>query len=416
MAEENQNHFVLNRVFPNPVSILSRQEKTQEDIFKEALFVLDTNSLLVPYQTGKEDIEKIRKVYERLISEERLFIPTHVLKEFAKNRSTKISELYTNIDNSISSAPTIKSFEYPILGELASYKQLKSSREKFLKVIEEYKENLKELKAGITNWNWSDPVTKMYSATFPKNILIDTPKAEKQLLSEYNSRILDDIPPGNKDKSKDKNAIGDFIIWQTILELGNREKKDVIFITNDEKNDWLLKGNKKSISTKFELIDEFWRKTEGCYFTCMTFSDFLESQGLEIEIVETTDSEIHINENAFVSSGSIEALQKIYELISEFTDSLGTDEELINISPEIDQYIGHFLKSYWNEFVNTDKWERLYDYLFLFNEWLSKINSFNNTIIYQEVRMKRDTRTERLLMISLSEEFLKKYTEFEKLI
>ncbi len=228
MSEENI-HFRLNRIFPSTSTILRREEKSIENIFKTSIFVLDTNSLLAPFQTGKDDIEKIRITYEKLISENRLFIPEHVLKEFAENRSSKISDLFTSIDNFISNLPTIKTFKYPILGELESYKALKETRESILESVKKYKEHLMDLKVGVTNWNWSDPVTLMYSKTFPESSIVKIATGEEALISEYNDRLKFNMPPGNKDKTKPTNAIGDFVIWKTILELGKREKK-ILFL------------------------------------------------------------------------------------------------------------------------------------------------------------------------------------------
>ena len=271
MAEENKNHFIYRKHFPDSKSILNRKGKSTKELFKNALFVLDTNTLLVPFNTGQENIEEIGKIYKRLITENRLFIPEHVLREFAKNRSLKISDLFTNIDNQLSNIPSITLFEYPILGVLDAYQKLKDSRNLIIEGIKEYKKNLNALKSGIVDWNWSDPVTTMYQNTFTENTLIKPTSNEEDLILEYNQRINDEIAPGNKDKSKENNAIGDFVIWKSILELGKEKNKDVIFVSNDEKNDWLLKGNKKSISTKFELVDEFYRFTEGKNFISMNF-------------------------------------------------------------------------------------------------------------------------------------------------
>lgn len=103
MAEENNKHFIYKKHFPDWKSILNRKSKKGKEIFEKAVFVLDTNSLLAPYNTGKDNIEKIGKIYENLISKNRLFVPEHALREFAKNRSLRISDLYTHIDNKLNS-------------------------------------------------------------------------------------------------------------------------------------------------------------------------------------------------------------------------------------------------------------------------------------------------------------------------
>ncbi len=149
---------------------------------------------MVPFNTGKDNLEEIRKVYARLIREKRLYITEHAIREFAKNRSLKVSELYTNIDNLLASTPTIKSFQYPILGKLQAYKKLKDSRENIFFSLKEYKQILSELKSGITSWNWSDPVTSMYSKIFSDEIILKNKLSEGDLVDEYNQRIIDDIP------------------------------------------------------------------------------------------------------------------------------------------------------------------------------------------------------------------------------
>lgn len=413
MAEENKNHFILNKSFPKIISIL-KKKKSIEEMLRDAIFVLDTNSLLAPYQTGKDDIEKIKNTYTKLISENRLFIPEHVLREFAKNRSVKIGELYSQIDIYISQIPSVKSFEYPILGELESYLALNKAREEVTVAIKKYGECLKELKNGIVNWNWSDPVSVMYSTTFTENIIFACSSSEDDLLKEYYSRLEYNIPPGNKDKTKESNAIGDFLIWKSILELGITQKRDIVFISNDEKNDWLLKGNKKSISTRYELVHEFFDKTNGNNFLCMTFASFMEAQGVEINLVQNLSFEeileMPISEEE--RTGTLESLRQAYDGISTFINNLKTEKETNYIEGNISEPIKHFKAAFHNEFSNTTEWKFYSDFFYKFSDWLSKIDSYNYEIHYQEIRMKRNTDTQRLLMIALAKEFISQYELF----
>lgn len=225
MTEENKNHFIYRHHFPDIKSILQRKEKTTKEIFKEAIFVLDSSTLLAPYNTGKEDSEEIKKVYKTLISKNRLYIPEHALREFAKNRSIKISELFTVIDSHLSTIPSIKVFNYPILGELEPYKKLEASRIEAVAKIKEYKQSLAEVKEVVIKWNWSDPVSLMYQNIFNVHILLKPSSNEEDLIEEYKERIDNEIPPGNKDKLKENNAIGDFVIWKCILELGKKRTR-----------------------------------------------------------------------------------------------------------------------------------------------------------------------------------------------
>ncbi|MFC4162921.1 PIN domain-containing protein [Epilithonimonas zeae] len=415
MAEENKKHFIYKKQFPEWKSILDRKGKKTKDIIKQAVFVLDTNSLLAPYNIGKENIEEIGKIYKDLISKNRLFIPEHTLREFAKNRSLRISDLFTNIDNMLSSLPSIKRFEYPILGELKSYKNLEGTREKIIENIKDYKKHLSELKEDITNWNWTDPLTKMYQETFIEGIIITTALTEKELIEEYNQRIEDEIPPGNKDKSKENNGIGDFLIWKSILELGKKLNKDIIFISNDEKNDWLLKGNKKSISTKYELVDEYFRYTGGNNFVSINFNTFLENQGLDIDIKEVFNQLEVLFEKSIPTKYTLKNLKKISEAINLFLIYRDNDNNYIK-ERDFNEYVNGFKGSYKQEYFETEEWLNLADYFIVFDDLLTEISYLNNEIIYQNHRMKKDIRNDVIKMVALCNEFVKRYSNFESLI
>jgi len=63
----------------------------------DAIIVLDTNVLLMPYSLGNESLSEIRKIYENLISTNRLFVPERVAREFANNRAKKVADIYNSI-------------------------------------------------------------------------------------------------------------------------------------------------------------------------------------------------------------------------------------------------------------------------------------------------------------------------------
>ncbi|MDP9956855.1 putative nucleic-acid-binding protein [Epilithonimonas hungarica] len=416
MEDKNKNHFLYNRHFPDTNSILSRQQKTKKDILRDAIFVLDTNILLAPYNVGKDSLEKIRKVYEALISKKRLYIPDHVIREFATNRSNQISNIFTNIDNLLSNIPVIKSFEYPILAEIDAYKELKSVRNKMQENLKSYKKSLQELLQGITDWNWSDPVTIMYQNTFNEGNIIKPAISESELLSEYYSRIEDKLPPVNNDKSKEINGIGDFVIWKTILEIGNNNNKDIVFVSNDEKNDWLLQGNQKSISTKFELVDEYYRHT-GRHFITMNFNTFLEEQGLKIEFQETildNLEKLHSKASRIGTEKTIQSLEYISNTIKDFLTFLKyTDNEQSHITESINIPINTFKDSYREEYFGTNDWQFYASYFIFFDDVLTQIKALNSTIIHEVYRMKRDTITEFIKMEALCRAFIEKYENFK---
>lgn len=78
---------------------------------------------------------------------------------------------------------------------------------------------------------------------------------------EGDARIAHRLPPGYKDAGKAENKYGDLIIWYEVLEQsrriaepmesgGTKGQKRVLFVTNDEKPDWVYAPAKRIIEAK----------------------------------------------------------------------------------------------------------------------------------------------------------------------
>src|SRR4051794_29707537 len=67
-------------------------------------------------------------------------------------------------------------------------------------------------------------------------------------------------------------------IWRTLLRVGGEKKRNVIFVSNDLKSDWMVKSGDDALFPRAELVDEFNRETE-YHFWMMPFSRFLALLG-----------------------------------------------------------------------------------------------------------------------------------------
>lgn len=70
----------------------------------------------------------------------------------------------------------------------------------------------------------------------------DLDEVVKQVNAVGNFRADHEIPPGFHDDHKDKNKFGDVLMWEEIVrDVGKsgRAKRDVIFVSRDEKTDWI---------------------------------------------------------------------------------------------------------------------------------------------------------------------------------
>jgi hypothetical protein len=98
-------------------------------------------------------------------------------------------------------------------------------------------------------------------------------------VAEFRSICDNHIPPGYKDEGKEQNAIGDYLIWLTILDIGKSKQLPVLFVSGDEKSDWYHQSESQALYPRYELVDEYRRASGGHQFHMVNFSGFLDLFG-----------------------------------------------------------------------------------------------------------------------------------------
>jgi hypothetical protein len=399
MSDE-KNYFLYKTQYPDVLSILNGKKLKINDFAKNAIFVIDANSLLLPYGLKKQSLKEIGLIYENLKKNGRLFVPAHALREFAKHRSAKIGELFTEVDKSVSSIPTINAFEYPILADLDAYQRLTKYREEFSAFIKPYKEILRDLQTSINEWNWSDPVTELYGQIFTATNIIETTEEEATLEVEFEDRMKKGVPPGNKDAGKTVNAIGDFLIWKSILELGKSNGWDIALVTDDEKNDWMLKGNKKSVVTRFELVNEYGQHTAGKQFTCLNFANFLKTQGATDEVISevVTSTSFNTPLNSYLRVKS--CLLELKNLLANYLNELLEENDYFIPDKTLSPLVGSLIS-----LLKDDYFDKVIARRELANELtiiLPLLVKNNYAVEFETYRAKRSTHKEQADVQSLS--------------
>ena len=99
---------------------------------------------------------------------------------------------------------------------------------------------------------------------------------------------------------------GDFILWKQIMDKSESDKKDIIFVSNDEKEDWRLKCHGKIIGARKELIKEFESKTgqKILIYNSKLFLEYAKKNKIkvsqktinEIRKVKAADAAVHAGE------------------------------------------------------------------------------------------------------------------------
>ncbi|HFJ9370574.1 TPA: PIN-like domain-containing protein [Bacillus nitratireducens] len=270
-------------------------------MLEKATVVVDTNVLLMAYQWKDVTFEKILEILTDLSNQDRLKIPSHVVREFAKNRPEKIKNWINELHQFISNIPSVKNNGksldkiIPAIEVLESqYEPIVEIESKFEQAItqlkdirKEYIEALNGLKSNLGECLDSDPILKKYNNIIRKSFFDpEETKSEAELHEEWNKRLATNIPPGYMDKGKKDNKYGDIIVWNQICKL----QSDVIYITADNKPDWVYtSSNEEVIGARRELVEEFYNLSGGKTFKILTplqFVNLYASYNVESDIQE----------------------------------------------------------------------------------------------------------------------------------
>lgn len=282
--KESRDPLYRNDVYPQAHGLVSWSPQTLDQVKDTATVVVDTNALLVPYGTGQASLDEIGQAYRTLVEQGRLIIPGQVIREFASNRVVKLQELHQQLARKQQLSTT--RIPYPLLEGLGGYSTMSSLEDQLDKLIGTYKNAVDAVLTHVRQWYWNDPVSVLYKGLFSEGAVLDPVFDPAELKADHLRRVTNSIPPGYKDARKEDGGIGDLIIWRTILEVGERRKAPLLFVSGEKKADWWHQSEGRELYTRFELVDEYRRHSEGQSFHMVTFSAFLKIAGASKATVE----------------------------------------------------------------------------------------------------------------------------------
>lgn len=156
-------------------------------------------------------------------------------------------------------------------------------------------------------------IERLFDNILIKDELSLTDEEKNVLQSRYNSGV---VCPGSKDYKKNNgNKHNDLYIWELLKKKSKTEKKDIIFVTCDCKDDWF-----ENESPRPEYINEFEAET-GQNILILTLSDFWENckEFLDISVDEFIELSTIIQqiEEKYDDCYQAEICEKIEELVME---------------------------------------------------------------------------------------------------
>lgn len=291
---------------------INYSEEEKRDLWDNATFVFDTNVYLNLYRYTSKTRELLLSAFNGL--KERLWMPNYVAHEYMKNRNGVIWE--TN----------------------HQYEALQSEAAKFIELcrttlkLEKSDRDLGMLSTQMTDWIETAKakniiVSESYADTILQHLLtLYSGKVGKAFSSEElkileqegKTRYTAEIPPGYRDYGKQKgnnsnNVYGDLIVWKQIINYATTEKKDIILVTNDQKEDWWEMVHGQTIGPRIELRKEFFESTKQ-RFHMYSMSSFITryESGNDVKIDSETIDEIEFFSKIIHHKSSKKELRDYY--------------------------------------------------------------------------------------------------------
>ncbi len=263
-----------------------------DQLWKDCWFAFDANVLLNVYRYTAASRDRLFEIWTRL--QDRIWIPHQVGLEYHRNRLRVISEQFSEIkaigsqiDDVQKVVDTLnKKRQHSVVDhkELADVlaKAIKKSRTLLNKYHREYQDYTHDDP-------WLDKITMLFEGRVGPEFTAD--KLD-ELRKTGDERFNREVPPGFLDrKNKHEDPYGDFILWSQLLEHGRMTKRPIVFVTDDNKEDWWWKHEGKTLGPRQELVAEMLSEA-GIRFYLYSGSQFLDHAGRflalssEPEIVE----------------------------------------------------------------------------------------------------------------------------------
>jgi hypothetical protein len=413
-SKGDMDPFWLESVFPDPQAVFAFSCASPTELSRHAVFALDTNVLLAPYLVEPASLKDIERIYRKLAQQDRLFVPAQAAREYGKNRGKKIADVYQVVHDRASNLPATGDLNCPILEGVPEYEAVKKCIEELRTKSKTLREALGNLKETLAAWGWNDRVSSLYRELFTGSRIINHAKSQEEVMQDLGFRTKHAVPPGYKDAGKPDGGIGDLLIWLSLIDLGKKHSKPVIFVTNEEKADWYLRSGKETVLPRTELCLEFHRETNQ-NLALMDWRQFLECQEAS---PETLRNAVRAASNATWMSMEFTVririlFDQLINIFEEFEKSLIIDvvsEQPYILDERLSQLVTLFQHSV-DEYASSDD-PRCLPQLEGAVATLREIMDLNRLLEYIEARQKESGDQDRQRLVDQCEAFRVYYSRF----
>lgn len=356
-------------------------QESLEKLWKDdkTIFVFDANVLLNLYGYAIKTRDDFFKILESISP--RLWIPYQAGLEYQRRRLSVVrneKKVFNEIENNLGKIQNIFKGDFEKLALKRRFPKLYENTEKLEKEINK---SISQYRKSVSHWDNEQPCVRSHDSIRDKiNDLFDgkvgdMPESQDwldKLYADGQNRFSNKIPPGFGDTNKAKKdegshfdydglryerQYGDLILWMQTIEKSTDENiKNVVFVTDDAKEDWWYKidsNGKKVIGPLAELQAEIYSKSNIDLFHMYSTSMFM-SDGKSYMSVVVDDSSI---DDARVSNLSTKHLDDIDKNLTEAFSRRYRDD----IDKNLTEVISRKYRDYFNTIPNAH--EKIYQQL-----------------------------------------------------
>lgn len=303
----------------------------------------DASALLELYRSNRADRKQILDVLDKV--QDRLFIPYQAALEYQRRRCGSISDRSMLFDTILAN---YKSMQNKSLNSLnaADASRIKKVWADFAPALETVVSELRdEYGISLATSQTDDDVRNTLDRLLTKDRLgkEPTPEQLRQRYAEFDIRHLKGIPPGYQDAHKGAPLMyGDNLIWHELLEYAAASDRPLLFVSNDQKDDWY---DKATGSPRRELALEMLSVSDTEYHH-MTLKTFLHNAKTHLGagIEEATIANVDDSTTEVGTGTSPQFLQGITLLPPDIADEL-KQNVMDDTKPKVPDYSGQLSES-----------------------------------------------------------------------
>lgn len=187
---------------------------------------------------------------------EQIRIPYHVAEEYFDNIHEVLNEQITNIKNS---STDFKKFIQTLETKRSQPYISKKANELLGKLKSQVEKDFKQQEDYIMDQLVHGEYQNRMNELLEGKVLEPFSKEElARIEKEGEKRREDKIPPGYKDANKSSNRCGDLINWKEILRFAKDSGKCIVLVSSEQKEDWVIREHGCIVCLRYELLSEFY--------------------------------------------------------------------------------------------------------------------------------------------------------------